>query len=737
MDSLTTMELREAPAAPAERPIAPAMPHEAPLAMPAQSLYRFSRRGRRSWLDRRHARAPWLTRLVAFGGAASLTAYGAREMYGVVSVGKVTFLEWALVWLFVINFSWIALAFSSSVVGAFDLLFRGHGEKPLPASLAVKTAIVMPIYNEAPARVFSALQAIEEEVTATGLGDAFDYFFLSDTTNPDIWIAEERALVALRQRRPEARFYYRRRKRNVNRKAGNMADFVTRWGAAYPQMLVLDADSLMTGDIVARLAERMENDPDAGIIQSLPLIVNRNTFFARLQQFAARVAGPVLAAGLTAWMGRDGNYWGHNAIIRTRAFADHCGMPDLPGKPPFGGHILSHDFVEAALMRRAGWAVYMLPELVGSYEESPPSLIDLATRDRRWCQGNLQHVSVLPSAGFTLASRQHFLTGIMGYLASPFWMAQLVIGLVLVLQSKYIRPEYFTAQFSLFPTWPVFDYVRALHLFELTIAVLLAPKFLGLLLALVDGRTRRGFGGPLRLALSLVLEIIVSSAVAPIMMLIQTGSVIQIVSGRDTGWNPQRRDDGSIPFRSIARRHRSHVFMGVIALFSAGLLSRSLVAWMSPTIGGLLLSIPLSWASGQLWIGVALRRVGLLTTPEESSTPPIISRANALAEELAESGHDNEDGLRAIARLPEVRDAHEFFLPRVTRRKRGEIDVEEAVAAAKLDEARSLDEACAWLKPKERLAVLSHRALISKLVQLPGASDPDSATEGQQAASEI
>ena len=249
----------------------------------------------------------------------------------------------------------------------------------------------MLIYNEAPARVFAAIQAICEDVRATGLGDAFDYFFLSDTTNPDLWVAEERALLALRERLPGERFYYRHRRKNVARKAGNIGDFVMRWGAAYPQMLVLDADSVMSGETVVRLAAAMEDDPDAGMIQSLPLIINRNTFYARLQQFAARIAGPVLACGLAAWMGRDGNYWGHNAIIRTRAFADHCGLPNLPGKPPFGGHILSHDFVEAALIRRAGWAVYMLPTLGGSFEESPPSLIDLAARDRRWCQGNLQH----------------------------------------------------------------------------------------------------------------------------------------------------------------------------------------------------------------------------------------------------------------------------------------------------------------------------------------------------------
>ena len=254
-------------------------------------------------------------------------------MYGVVEVGVITPLEWAL-----------GRAVRADVL--LDLprlhlerarlrlaVFRARRSGPLPRALNAKTAIMMPIYNEAPARVFSAMQAIYEDVEATGLGESFDYFFLSDTTNSDIWIAEERALLAMRERFPAARLFYRRRRKNVSRKAGNIADFVTRWGAAYPQMVVLDADSLMTADAIVRLAAAMETDPDAGIIQSLPLIVNRNTLFARLQQFAARVAGPVIAAGLTAWMGRDGNYWGHNAIIRTRAFADHCGMPDLPGTP--------------------------------------------------------------------------------------------------------------------------------------------------------------------------------------------------------------------------------------------------------------------------------------------------------------------------------------------------------------------------------------------------------------------
>jgi membrane glycosyltransferase len=699
------------------------MPAYAPLAMPAQSFRRFSARERRAWINPRLAASPILARLAVFGGALALTAYGAFEMYKVVGVGTTTALEWVMVVLFVVTFSWIALSFTASVVGFVWLIVHGRERPPLPASLAERTAVVMPIYNEAPSRVFGTMQAILEDVQRTGLGDAFDYFFLSDTTDANVWIAEERAFLAMRERLPDARIYYRRRRKNASRKAGNIADFVTRWGGRYAHMLVLDADSVMAGDAVARLAAAMEADPDSGIIQSLPLIINRNTAFARLQQFAARIAGPVLAAGLAAWMARDGNYWGHNAIIRTRAFADHCGLPDLAGRPPLGGHILSHDFVEAALVRRAGYAVYMLPTLGGSYEESPPSLIDLATRDRRWCQGNLQHSRILGARGFVWASRQHFATGIMGYLASPLWMAQLLVGIVLVLQTHYIRPEYFTTEFSLFPAWPRFDYERALQLFALTIAVLLAPKFLGLILALVDGPTRRGSGGALALIASTIVEILVSAALAPIMMLIQSGSVLQILSGRDTGWNPQRRDDGSIPFTSIARRHRSHAFLGVVTLFAAALISPSLVLWMSPTIAGLVLSIPLSWASGQLWIGLGLKRIGLLRTPEETSQPKVVQRANALADELSRVGRDDEDALLSVHDDAGFRAIHEAFLPEKPRHRLGEVDVDAAVAAMKLNDAETVEDARAWLKPKERVAVLADRGLIARLARLPSAAE--------------
>jgi membrane glycosyltransferase len=714
--TMTTDMASPAGLAPTDAP-RPAMPTESGLAMPVQSLRHYD-------TPRDRIRAgfhggTWLARLLIFGGALVLTWYGAWEMYKVVSVGGTTTLEWALLVLFVANFSWIALAFTSSFVGFIWMLFLAPKVPGIPASLSTKTAVVMPIYNETPERVFAAVQAMVEDVEATGLGRSFDWFFLSDTTNPDIFVAEEQSYVRMRESvAANVSVFYRHRPDNTARKAGNIADFVSRWGGHYEHMVVLDADSLMLGHAIVNLAAAMEADPDAGIIQTLPLIINRNTLFARIQQFAARIYGPVIAAGLSTWMGRDGNYWGHNAIIRTKAFADHCGLPHLKGKPPMGGHILSHDFVEAALIRRAGFDVYMLPVLDGSYEESPPSLIDLSARDRRWCQGNLQHMRVLPARGFHPASRQHFATGIFAYMASPLWMMQLLVGMVLVLQASYIKPEYFTNEFALVPAFPRFDAERSLELFAITMVVLLMPKVFGLLLSLIQTKTRRGSGGVIRLILSAIFEILMSALLAPVMMLIQTGHVVHFVFGFDSGWNPQRRDDGSIPIMAIVRRHRSHVLFGVLALISGLLISPSLVAWMSPTIAGLILAIFLSWSTGKLSVGMAFKRLGLLTTPEERTKPTIVVRA---AEILAEMGGAPEEPKNALAALYDDRRlqlAHETFRAKDKPRKRGEISADWALAEAKLNDAETIEQALAWLKPREIMAVLNDGVLLTHAMRL-------------------
>jgi len=437
----------------------PALPDEAPLAMPTQSLRRRPAR------TARPASSPhgmgW-RRLLVIGGAIVLTGFGAREMYRVLAVNGPTPLAIVMLALFVALFAWIALSFTSALAGFVSVVAGGGQRLLVPGARPVsRTALLMPTYNERPARVMAGLQAIDDSLQALGVGPLFDIFILSDTTDPEVWITEEKAFLDLRARTGEKRrIFYRHRPKNTARKAGNIAEWVGRFGAAYPQFLILDADSVMRGDTLVRLVAALEAHPDAGLIQTLPIITGGTTLFARMQQFAGRVYGPVIAHGIAWWHGAEGNYWGHNALIRTRAFAEQAGLPELRGRKPFGGHIMSHDFIEAALIRRGGWAVHMMPGLEGSYEESPPSLIDLAMRDRRWCQGNLQHIAVLPARGLRWVSRLHLLTGIGSYVTAPLWLLFLLSGILIALQARFVPPDYFPGGKTLFPQWPVIDPVR-------------------------------------------------------------------------------------------------------------------------------------------------------------------------------------------------------------------------------------------------------------------------------------
>jgi len=294
-----------------------------------------------------------------------------------------------------------------------------------------------------------------------------------------------------------------------------------------------------------------------------------------------------------------------------------------------------------------------------------------------------------------------------------------LVGMVLVLQTYWVRPEYFTQQFSLFPAWPRFDAQRALNLFELTMAILLAPKLFGLILSLIRPAERRACGGGFALMISTLIEVLISALVAPIMMVIQSGAVTQILLGRDTGWNPQRRDDGSIPMASVFKRHRWHVVMGLVAGVTAYMISPSLFGWMSPTIIGLVLSVPLSAASSSLGLGLALKRMNLLLTPEEVTVPPVILRANTLMKDYQHTNFDTADALEALWVDKALQQAHIDMLPLVPRRHRGDIDSDRAIAEAKLADAEILSDAINWLRPKERSLVLSDRALIHLVTSLP------------------
>jgi membrane glycosyltransferase len=200
----------------------------------------------------------------------------------------------------------------------------------------------------------------------------FDFFVLSDSNQPTQWIQEEVAWLELcKQVGGFGKIFYRKRRHSINKKAGNVGDFLRRWGRRYRYMIVLDADSIMTGRALVQLVALMERNPQAGIIQTAPRIVNGETLFARVQSFASRLYSPVFLAGLNYWQQHEGNFWGHNAVIRIQPFIDHCALPELPGSEPFGGRIFSHDFVEAALMRKAGWGVWLAGDIEGYLRGGP------------------------------------------------------------------------------------------------------------------------------------------------------------------------------------------------------------------------------------------------------------------------------------------------------------------------------------------------------------------------------
>jgi membrane glycosyltransferase len=490
-----------------------------------------------------------------------------------------------------------------------------------------------------------------------------------------------------------------------------------RFGGAYAHMIVLDADSLMEGGTIVRLAAAMERHPRVGLIQTLPQLLNGNTLFARLQQFAGRVYGPLIAHGIAWWHGAEGNYWGHNAIIRVEAFAGHAGLPPIKGGKPFGGHILSHDFIEAALMRRAGWAVHMVPALGGSYEESPPTLTDYAIRDRRWCQGNLQHIAVLPARGLHWVSRLHLMQGIGSYVTAPMWLLFLLIGILISLQSEFIPPDYFPRGATLFPQWPMQDPVRAAYVFAGTMAMLVLPKFLGWLAMLVRGPDRRGMGGAVRGLVSVLLEVAISALVAPVMMLMQSRSVLEILFGRDVGWSAQRRDDGGFARGEFVRAYAFPTLLGAALGASAYAVSAPLLLWMSPVVAGLMLAIPIAAITARASVGRALRAAGLMLTPEERMPPALLVRANELA------ARTQRCATHPLVRLIEdagLRLAHEEMLDDVPRRRKGEVDVHLAVARARIEEADDRATAIAALPTREVFAVMADHDALRRLLAKPG-----------------
>lgn len=635
---------------------APLAPFTAPLTMPIQRLDRSPRP------TTKETKRVKRSRVIILALTLLLVLTGMVLLIRALAPGGLAFVELVSLILFIGIFTPVALTTAKVVT------FRcvRHGPVAQTKSQAWqahgtenRTALLLPVYHEDPAEWAGRLEAMLEDLTRTDPAHGFEAFILSDSRDADL-IAQEEAIVhalrgrmqALNTQGPALAIWYRHRADNKGRKAGNIADWVRRWGARYEHMIVLDADSIMSADTLLGLRQRMAADPQAGIIQTVPLLVGADTLFGKLQQFANRVYGPLMATAHGFWQQEDGNYWGHNAIIRTRAFAETCGLPELPGPTPFGGDVLSHDFVEAAFMRRAGWRVSLVSDLQGSFEGAPPSLPDAAKRDRRWAQGNLQHSKLLSSKGLHWMSRVHMVDGIMSYATAPLWVAFVLSGFLLTGDANSVTGLFIGAAYAGEPVSARIETASALAAFLFSMVVLMVPRFLAL--AEIHQRTNQvsAYGGRTRLSISFLIEFIVSTLLAPIMMLVHSQNIFDILRGRDTGWSAQSRHGQGISLLEAIRFHRYHLLIG-LGLWAIVLLATpGLMWWVLPALLGLSLAPVLSWFSSHPRVNQWLDRWGLLQTRLPSAYEALIDRASVLAEPyrpVAAAGARASEGAKQAA----------------------------------------------------------------------------------------
>ena len=567
-------------------------------------------------------------RRVVLGVAVASQTYLATDfMTAVLPYHGSKLLEIAVLVLFAVLFCWISAGFWTAIAG-FILLILGRDRYAISATASsdapidphARTAIIMPICNENVPRVFAGLRATYESLARTGELRHFDFYVLSDSNNPDTRVAETSAWMDLCQALDGfGRVFYRWRQHRIKRKSGNIADFCRRWGRNYRYMVVLDADSVMSGECLTALLRMMEANPNAGIIQTAPRPAGHDTLYARIQQFASRVYGPVFVAGMHFFQLGEAFYWGHNAIIRVAPFIRHCALGRLPGRGTLSGEILSHDFVEAALMRRAGWAVWIAYDLPGSYEDMPPNLVDELKRDRRWCQGNLINSRLFLAKGLHPAHRAVFLTGVMSYVSAPLWFLFLLLSTALLAVHTLVPPEYFVRPSQLFPLWPEWHPGRGIGLYSATATLLFLPKFLSVALAWAQ-RAKR-FGGGLRLASSMAAELVFSALLAPIRMLFHTQFVLAALSGRSVQWKSPPREDAETSWTDAIRYHGLHTLLGLVWAAVVYWLNPAFLWWLLPVVGALIVSIPISVYSSRVSLGRRLRDARFFVTPEEAQPP--------------------------------------------------------------------------------------------------------------------
>ncbi|MCO8123847.1 glucans biosynthesis glucosyltransferase MdoH [Stieleria sp. TO1_6] len=537
--------------------------------------------------------------------------------------GEITVMEWIAASFYAVLAAWLSFSLSLATLG-FAVLLRDRiarwrtkrlvNSRPLDASK--RTAVLIPIYNESPTNVFAGAEAMYRSLAATGQASLFDFFVLSDTTDVPTWLAEEafweRLANQISDEFPDSqcRVHYRHRGKNVARKAGNIAEFCTKWGSHYDYMIILDADSLVEGDTMVEMVRRMDADDRLGIYQVPPVPIGRQSLFARIQQFSSDVYGPIFNAGFSRFAGSDANYFGHNAILRVEPFIRHCDLPHLGGAAPLGGEILSHDFVEAALMLRAGYKVEIADHLGGSYEECPTTIADFAKRDQRWCQGNLQHARLIASEGFHPFSRLHFLTGVLSYCSSPLWMLFLAGTLLTAIGAETNVKD-----------WPAYGLI----LFAATMFALLLPKIMAVIISMMGPQRAKRRGGVVFTLLSAIVETVASVLISPVMALHHTRFVLSNLAGFNVRWTAQQRDDCGVSWRQAAADNWPATRLALFVTLALYAVAPQLLIWFSPILLGLWLAIPVAVLMGSSRVGLALARWNLLSTQFETQ-PPAIKR---------------------------------------------------------------------------------------------------------------
>ncbi|WP_457934267.1 glucans biosynthesis glucosyltransferase MdoH [Pseudoalteromonas sp. SCSIO 43210] len=564
----------------------------------------------------------WLFAIAALG----ISGYGISIMFEILNSNGMTLLEYALLALFSITFAWIVTAFCSGTIGFLLQLLRIDPLtlkriKPISfdsqALAKQRTAVVMPIYNEDTHRVIAGFEVSLESLKETGQLDHFDFYLLSDTQDPQIAKNELSAWHALCERLGSTakHVFYRRREDNKHRKVGNLTDFCERWGSQYDHMIVLDADSIMTGKCMLELTTSMLNNPQAGLIQTIPIPVRQDTFFGRFLQFASVLYSPMLATGSAFWQTDKANYWGHNAIIRVEAFITCCGLPTLKGNAPFGGEILSHDFVEASLLHSANWDVLLLSDIEGSYEEVPSNILDYAVRDRRWVQGNIQHLGLLSSSKLKLMSKFHFLLGATAYISSLIWLSMLALSTIDAVTRALNSDVYFNRAYQLFPTWQIAKTELIDSLLYLTIIILLLPKLMGVIVTLVHRNKR--FGGSIKLILGSIIETVFAIIVAPLMMVFHAYFVICVFLGKKVKWDAQPREGRMVPWREAFGYTLFSTIVAIAWGSTAYYFTPVFFWWLSPILLGLILAAPIVRYSSSIKLGVFLRELGIFICPSE------------------------------------------------------------------------------------------------------------------------